>query len=84
MDTGPTFQWVDQTGQFFSSDKLPFETGFIGGNVTASGAGGLLPIVPLFGGSGPQNLDSFPLPPAPAPWRGCSCRTPSVPRPPMR
>jgi ABC-2 type transport system ATP-binding protein len=63
VDTGPTFQWVDQTGQFFSSDKLPFETGFIGGSVTASGAGGLLPIVPLFGGSGPQNLDSFPLPP---------------------
>ncbi len=62
VDTGPTFQWVDQTGQFFSSDKLPFETGFIGGNVTASGAGGLLPIIPLLGGSGPQNLTGFPLP----------------------
>jgi ABC-2 type transport system ATP-binding protein len=62
VDTGPTFQWVDQTGQFYSSDKLPFETGFIGGNVTASGAGGLLPIIPLLGGSGPQNLTSFPLP----------------------
>jgi len=63
VDTGPTFQWVDQTGQFFSSDRLPFETGFIGGNVTASGAGGLLPIIPLVGGSGPQNLAGFPLPP---------------------
>jgi ABC-2 type transport system ATP-binding protein len=62
VDTGPTFQWVDQTGQFYSSDKLPFETGFIGGNVTATGAGGLLPIIPLLGGSGPQNLTAFPLP----------------------
>jgi ABC-2 type transport system ATP-binding protein len=62
VDTGPTFQWVDQTGQFFSSGKLPFEAGFIGGSVTASGAGGLLPIIPLVGGSGPQNLASFPLP----------------------
>ena len=62
VDTGPTFQWVDQTGQFFSSDKLPFESGFIGGNVTASGAGGLLPIIPLLGSSGPQNLAGFPLP----------------------
>ena len=87
QDVAPdqTFQWVDQTGQSYSSDKLPFETGFIGGDVTASGAGGLLPIIPLVGGSGPQNLAGF----TPSPWHqlpggGRSCRTPSVPRPAMR
>ncbi len=63
VDTGPTFQWVDQTRQFFSSDKLPFETGFISGNVTASQCRRpRCPIIPLLGGSGPQNLTGFPLP----------------------
>ena len=62
VDTGRKFEWVDQTGQFYSSDKMPFETDFKGGNITASGPGGLLPIFPILGGSGPQNLAGFPLP----------------------
>ena len=62
VDTGRKFEWVDQTGQFYSSDKMPFETDFKGGNITASGPGGLLPIFPILGGSGPQNLTGFPLP----------------------
>jgi ABC-2 type transport system ATP-binding protein len=62
VDTGRKFEWVDQTGQFYSSDKMPFETGFNGGDITASGAGGFLPIVPIAGGSGPQDLTGFPLP----------------------
>jgi ABC-2 type transport system ATP-binding protein len=53
-DNIPRFQWIDQLGNFYSSDVMPFEAGFQGEPVTASGAGGLLPIVPLKGGSGPQ------------------------------
>ncbi len=62
VDTGRKFEWVDQTGQFYSSDKLPFEAGFNGGNIAASSAGGFLPIFPIVGGSGPQDLTGFPLP----------------------
>jgi ABC-2 type transport system ATP-binding protein len=62
VDTGRKFEWVDQAGQFYSSDKMPFETGFNGGNITASGAGGFLPILPIVGGSGPQDLTGYPLP----------------------
>lgn len=50
----PNFQWFDQNGAHFSSDLLPFEKGFIGGEITASGDGGSLPLFPVFGGSGPQ------------------------------
>ena len=62
VDTGRRFEWVDQTGQFYSSDKLPFETGFNSGNITTNSAGGFLPILPIVGGSGPQDLTGYPLP----------------------
>jgi ABC-2 type transport system ATP-binding protein len=52
----PTFQWVDQNGDFHSSDFLPSNPNFQGTPITASGTGGILPIVPLFGGSGPQSV----------------------------
>jgi ABC-2 type transport system ATP-binding protein len=62
IDTGRKFEWVDQTGQFYSSDKMPFETDFNGGDITTNSAGGFLPILPIVGGSGPQDLTGFPLP----------------------
>lgn len=52
-DAIPTFQWVDQNGNVFSSDLLPSNPQFQGTPVTASSAGGTLPIVPIIGGSGP-------------------------------
>ena len=53
-DDIPRFQWIDQAGDYYSSDLLPFEPGFSGDPITAHGGGGLLPIVPILGGSGPQ------------------------------
>ena len=53
-DDIPTFQWVDQNGNFFSSDLMPSNPSFQGTPIPASGAGGTLPIVPIIGGSGPQ------------------------------
>jgi ABC-2 type transport system ATP-binding protein len=50
----PTFQWVDQNGNFFSSDLMPSNPSFQGTPISASGPGGTLPIVPIIGGSGPQ------------------------------
>jgi ABC-2 type transport system ATP-binding protein len=50
----PTFQWVDQNGNFYSSNVFPFNPNFQGTPITASGTGGILPIVPIIGGSGPQ------------------------------
>jgi ABC-2 type transport system ATP-binding protein len=48
----PNFQWFDQFGDYYSSDLLPFETDFNDGVITGSNpAGGLLPVVPLLGGS---------------------------------
>ncbi|GAA1682328.1 hypothetical protein MMUR_23710 [Mycolicibacterium murale] len=60
---GPTFMWVDQNGDWFAADDLPLpDSGFFGSRVIeASGDGGLLPVVPLLGGSGPQNQTPFPL-----------------------
>jgi len=55
-DDLPTFRWVDQLGGVYTSDVMPFDASFRGTPVTASGDGGLLPIVPLLGGSGPQTL----------------------------
>jgi ABC-2 type transport system ATP-binding protein len=53
-DDIPTFQWWDQKGNRFSSALMPFEPGFNQpAPYTATGTGGLLPIVPLIGGSGP-------------------------------
>jgi ABC-2 type transport system ATP-binding protein len=50
----PTFQWVDQDGIFHSSNVFPSNPNFQGTPVTASSAGGTLPIVPIIGGAGPQ------------------------------
>ncbi|CQD24568.1 X-Pro dipeptidyl-peptidase (S15 family) [Mycolicibacterium conceptionense] len=54
VDDGlPKFQWIDQNGDHYTSDLLPSDPGFTGTPVNASGDGGLLGIVPIFGGSGP-------------------------------
>lgn len=54
VDDGlPTFQWIDQNGDHYTSDLLPTDPNFTGTPVTASGSGGLLGIVPILGGSGP-------------------------------
>ncbi|ANW65904.1 hypothetical protein BCA37_22105 [Mycobacterium sp. djl-10] len=60
---GPTFMWVDQKGDWFAADELPLpDSGFFGSRVIeASSGGGLLPVLPLLGGSGPQNQAPFPL-----------------------
>jgi ABC-2 type transport system ATP-binding protein len=55
-DAIPTFQWVDQNGNVFSSNLMPSNPGFQGTPISASGPGGTLPIVPVIGGSGPQTL----------------------------
>jgi ABC-2 type transport system ATP-binding protein len=60
VSTGPVFEWVDQNGQAYSSDLLPSDPAFQGAPVVVSGSGGILPIVPVLGGSGPQPLDVFP------------------------
>ena len=69
-DDIPTFQWWDQKGSRYSSSLLPFDPGFnLPVPYTAHGTGGLLPIVPLIGGSGPlrgpdtvpEFLRTFPL-----------------------
>jgi ABC-2 type transport system ATP-binding protein len=52
-DAIPNFQWVDQSGEFFSSDLMPSDPLFQGTPISASGKGGILPIVPFIGGSGP-------------------------------
>jgi ABC-2 type transport system ATP-binding protein len=55
-DDIPNFQWVDQNGEFFSSDLMPSDPLFQGAPISATGPGGVLPIVPIIGGSGPQLL----------------------------
>ena len=59
--TGPTFEWIDQNGQYYFSDFLPSDQAFYGVPVVASGTGGNLAIVPIVGGSGPQLLAPFPF-----------------------
>jgi ABC-2 type transport system ATP-binding protein len=62
-NTIPTFQFVDQNGQWYRATLIPTDEDFyVGGNpvVTDNGDGGRLAIVPLVGGSGPQSL--VPLP----------------------
>lgn len=49
--TGPQFEFVDQRGQFYASDTYSIVNG---SPLTAGGAGGLLPLVPFIGGSGPM------------------------------
>ena len=56
VKTGPQFEWVDQHGRKFSSNVYPVPAG---APLTASTeAGGVLPLVLLLGGSGP-NLRAF-------------------------
>ncbi|MEI7545941.1 MAG: CocE/NonD family hydrolase, partial [Mycobacteriaceae bacterium] len=51
-DDIPNFQWFDQLGGYYFSDTLPNQFGFNDRpDITASSAGGLLPIVPVLGGS---------------------------------
>lgn len=57
------FTWVDQDGNWWASKELPTDPDFydkIGYEVPGS-TGGLLPIVPVFGGSGPQWQATFPV-----------------------
>lgn len=57
-DDVPAFQWYDQQGFYYSSDKLPFEPGFnLPNPYSTSGNGGLLGVWPLLGGSGPGGVD---------------------------
>ena len=50
----PAFQWYDQMGFYYSSDKLPFEPGFhLPQPYSTAANGGLLGVWPLLGGSGP-------------------------------
>jgi ABC-2 type transport system ATP-binding protein len=50
--TGPQFEWVDQRGEHFSSNTYPVVQG--PPLVASSGVGGVLPLIPFLGGSGPQ------------------------------
>jgi ABC-2 type transport system ATP-binding protein len=67
-NTNSTFQFVDQNGQWYTADLLPIDdpdpthSDFYSGNtpVVTNGTGGLLAIVPLIGGSGPQSEAGFP------------------------
>ena len=52
VSTGPQFEWVDQRGQHFSSSTYPVVQG--PPLVASTGAGGVLPLIPILGGSGPQ------------------------------
>jgi len=61
VDTGPQFEWVDQHGQRFSSDTYPVHQGTP--IVASTSKGGVLPLIPFLGGSGPESriLTAFPL-----------------------
>jgi ABC-2 type transport system ATP-binding protein len=51
-DDIPNFQWFDQLGNYYFSDTLPNRPGFNNRpDITATSTGGLLPVVPLLGGS---------------------------------
>ncbi len=58
----PRFQFVDQNGQWYTSDLLPFEEGFYDDTPvdTTDLEGGFLAIVPLVGGSGPESAAPLP------------------------
>ena len=60
VPTGPQFEWVDQRGQHFSSNVYPVPQG--PELRASSGTGGVLPLLPFLGGSGPQ-LGAFGLGP---------------------
>ena len=55
VDTGPTFEWIDQNGQYYSSNLLPTNPDFDGAPIVVTGGGGTIPIS-SDGGSGPQTL----------------------------
>ena len=59
-DSIPTFEWQDQTGQSYTSPHLPSDPAFYGTPITDSGADGILPIISLLGGSGPESRAGFP------------------------
>jgi len=59
VSTGPQFEWVDQRGQYFASETYPVPQG---APIVVNGGGGVLPLLPLIGGSGPQ-LAAFGLGP---------------------
>ena len=48
----PQFEWVDQHGQQYSSNTYPVKQGTP--IVASSTKGGVLPLLPLIGGSGPE------------------------------
>ena len=51
-DAIPNFQWFDQFGKHYESDLLPYQDDFNDlADITESSDGGLLPVVPLIGGS---------------------------------
>jgi ABC-2 type transport system ATP-binding protein len=50
VETGPQFEWVDQRGQYFSSNVYPVPPG--NPIVASSSAGRVLPLLPFIGGSG--------------------------------
>jgi ABC-2 type transport system ATP-binding protein len=52
VNTGPQFEWVDQHGTQFSSDTYPISQGTP--IVASSTKGGVLPLLPFIGGSGPE------------------------------
>jgi ABC-2 type transport system ATP-binding protein len=54
VDTGPAFRWVDQNGDYYSSNVLPTDAHFYGTSLVTNGSGALLPIIPVIGGSGPS------------------------------
>lgn len=56
------FEWSDQDGTYWSSTVLPSDPAFYSPDIFFSGAGTghLLPIIPILGGSGPQNQVPFP------------------------
>jgi ABC-2 type transport system ATP-binding protein len=59
-DAVPVFQWWDQNVDRYTSDLLPFEAGFNKPDpYTATAAGGVLGILPIIGGSGPNSF-AFP------------------------
>jgi ABC-2 type transport system ATP-binding protein len=51
VSTGPQFEWVDQRGQYYSSTTYPATPGV--SIVAASSQAGVLPLLPILGGSGP-------------------------------
>ena len=63
IDEMPKFQFVDQLSVWHEADLLPNQTGFYAGSDpidTFQADGGVLGIVPILGGTGPQSAAGFP------------------------